>query len=176
MMSQKTWISETVLAFPGSTLLISPGCTPRQSGIPSVAQALYSISLFRDAIQMALEHDKIGAAKTNLGELIILSREMMAEMRLLIFQRRPPALEEVGLVPALKSRLDTVESKAGIQVVFHSEGERRLSAENEDQLYWIAQEALNNVIKHAHANQVKVGLIRQVLDRIGSWPGHERNH
>ena len=127
----------------------------------SVAQALYSISLFTDATQMALEHDKIEVAKTNLGELITLSREAMADMRLLIFQLRPPALEEVGLVPALKSRLDAVESKAGIQVVFHSEGELRLSAEDEDELYWIAQEALNNVIKHAHANQVKVELMRK---------------
>ena len=125
----------------------------------SVAQALYSISLFTDATQMALQNDKIEVVKDHLAELITLSRQAMGDMRLLIFELRPPDLEEAGLLTALKSRLDGVEVKAGIQAVLHSEGELPLSPEEEVELYWIAQEALNNVIKHAHASQVKVQLI-----------------
>jgi signal transduction histidine kinase len=52
-----------------------------------------------------------------------------------------------------------VESKVGIQVAFHAEGQLSLTAAEEDELYWIAQEALNNVIKHAHATEVKVQLM-----------------
>jgi len=127
----------------------------------SVAQALYSISLFTDATQRALNNDKIEVVKTNLSELIALSRQAMGDMRLLIFELRPLELEEMGLVASLQSRLDTVESKAGIQVVFHSERELSLSPEAENELYWITQEALNNVIKHAHASQVQVQLMRE---------------
>jgi signal transduction histidine kinase len=97
----------------------------------------------------------------------------MADMRLLIFELRPPALEEVGLVAALHSRLSAVETRTGMQADIQSEGALHLSAEEEDQLYRITQEALNNVIKHAHANQVKVqlteepGCIRLVIEDDG---------
>jgi signal transduction histidine kinase len=123
-----------------------------------VAQALYSINLFTDATLMAWETNKPEVVEANLGELADLSRQAMADMRLLIFELRPPALEEVGLVAALQSRLNAVETRTGMQAVIDFEGTFHLSAEEEDQLYRITQEALNNVIKHAHANQVKVQL------------------
>ena len=127
----------------------------------SVAQALYSINLFTDATLMAWETNKPQVVKDNLSELVRLSRQAMGDMRLLIFELRPPDLEQAGLVASLQSRLDSVEAKAGIQVGFHSEGELSLSAEEEVELYWIAQEALNNVIKHAHANRLEILLMRE---------------
>jgi signal transduction histidine kinase len=83
----------------------------------------------------------------------------MSDMRLLIFELRPPVLEKSGLVVALQSRLDSVEARSGFQTKFHTNGEFYLSSDQESELYRIAQEALNNVIKHAHANQVRVQLI-----------------
>jgi signal transduction histidine kinase len=80
-------------------------------------------------------------------------------MRLMIFELRPPILERVGLVAALQSRLDAVETRAGFQASFHSEGKIHLSAKQENELYRIVQEALNNVIKHAQASQVKVRVV-----------------
>jgi signal transduction histidine kinase len=139
----------------------------------SVAQALYSINLFTDASLMAWETNKRDVVKEHLGELADLSRQAMADMRLLIFELRPPALEEVGLVAALQSRLNAVETRTGMQADIQSEGALHLSPEEEDQLYRITQEALNNVIKHAHANQVKVeltgesGCIRLVIEDDG---------
>ena len=62
----------------------------------SVAQALYSISLFTDATRMALETNKLEVVKQHLGELVELSREAMSDMRLLIFELRPPVLEKTG--------------------------------------------------------------------------------
>jgi signal transduction histidine kinase len=124
----------------------------------SVAQALYSISLFTDATRRALETDRLEVAKQHLSDLVELSKEAMSDMRLMIFELRPPILEKVGLVSALQSRLDSVEARAGFQAVFQVDGEFQFSAEQEGELYRIAQEALNNVIKHALADLVKVQL------------------
>jgi signal transduction histidine kinase len=52
-----------------------------------------------------------------------------------------------------------VEARAGFKPHFLAEGAFDLSADQETELYWIAQEILNNVIKHAHANVVQVELI-----------------
>ena len=82
----------------------------------------------------------------------------MRDMRLLIFQLHPPVLEAEGLVAALQARLAAVEGRAGLQTEFRVEGERRLPIAIEEELYWIAQEALNNVRKHADAQHVTVHL------------------
>ena len=124
----------------------------------SVAQALFSISLFADASRMALKTKRLEVVTEHLDELAQLSREALADMRLLIFELRPPVLEESGLVAALQTRLDSVKSRAGFKTHLQAEGEVSLGAEQEGELYRIAQEALNNVLKHAHANQVKVTL------------------
>ncbi|RQW77446.1 MAG: PAS domain S-box protein [Methanothrix sp.] len=126
----------------------------------SVAQALYSICLFTDATRMALETNKLETVKENLSELTQLAREAILVMRLMIFELRPPILVKAGLAAALQSRLDSVEARSGVHGIFHSEGEVHLSPEQEGELYRIAQEALNNIIKHAHADQVKVQLSR----------------
>src|SRR5512143_584829 len=83
----------------------------------------------------------------------------MRDMRLLIFQLHPPVLETEGLVAALQARLAAVEDRAGLQTEFRVESERRLPIAIEAELYWIAQEALNNVLKHAAARHVTVHLL-----------------
>jgi PAS domain S-box-containing protein len=139
----------------------------------SVAQALYSISLFVDATRMALKTNRPQVVENHLAELTLLAREAMSDMRLMIFELRPPILEKVGLVAALQSRLDAVESRAGFQASFRSEGNVRLSIDQQEELYRIAQEALNNVLKHAQANNVKLllteeaGCLRLVIEDDG---------
>jgi len=125
----------------------------------SVAQALYSISLFIDATRMALKTNKPQVVENHLEELTQLAKEAMSDMRLMIFELRPPILERIGLVAALQSRLDSVEARAGFQASFYSDGAIHLPPEKESELYRISQEALNNVIKHAQANRVSVQLI-----------------
>jgi signal transduction histidine kinase len=71
----------------------------------------------------------------------------MYDMRLLIFELHPPALEQEGLVAALRVRLAAVEARAGLQAELEIEGERWLPIAIEQELYRIAQEALNNVTK-----------------------------
>ena len=125
----------------------------------SVAQALYSISLFIDATRMALHTDKPEVVDEHLKELTQLSREAMSDMRLMIFELRPPDLEKVGLAGILQNRIESVEARSGFQASFHTEGEIQLSLEQQTELYRIAQEALHNVAKHAQANRVTISLV-----------------
>lgn len=125
----------------------------------SVAQTLYSISLFIDATRLALKTNKPKVVESHLEEMTLLSREAMTDMRLLIFELRPPILEKSGLAVALQSRLESVEAKAGFETSFETAGSYHLSPAQESELYRIAQEALNNVIKHAQANRVAIHLI-----------------
>jgi signal transduction histidine kinase len=82
----------------------------------------------------------------------------MYDMRLLVFELRPFMLETEGLASALRARLAAVEGRSGLKTEVLVENERRLPIKMEEQLYRIAQEALNNVVKHAGATQVQVQL------------------
>jgi signal transduction histidine kinase len=82
----------------------------------------------------------------------------MYDMRLLIFELHPPALEQDGLVTALRIRLAAVEAQSGVHAELEVEGERRLPIEIEQELYRITQEALNNIVKHAQAQHVTIHL------------------
>jgi signal transduction histidine kinase len=124
----------------------------------SVTQSLYSMTLYANAAALALTAGKIDVTADYLQELQETAQEGMRDMRLLIFQLHPPVLETEGLVAALQARLAAVEGRAGLQTAFHVEGERRLPIAIESELYWIAQEALNNVRKHAEAQHVTVYL------------------
>jgi len=92
----------------------------------------------------------------NLKDIHETSQEALAEMRLLIYELRPPILEKEGLVAVLQARLSAVEGRAGLKIKFKSELTERVSIVIEEGLCHIAQEALNNVLKHAHAQNISV--------------------
>ena len=125
----------------------------------SVTQSLYSVTLYANAAALALAAGKQDVTANYLNELQETAKEGMRDMRLLIFELHPPVLETEGLVAALQARLAAVEGRAGLQTEFRVEGERRLPIAVESELYWIAQEALNNVRKHAAARRVSVTLL-----------------
>ena len=120
----------------------------------SVTQSLYSVRLYAEAVRSALTAGKIPAADKNLDQLISIARDGMSDLRLLIFELKPPVLEELGLLGALHKRLEMVETRVGIKSDFFVEGEPELSHDVEIQLYWVVYEALSNVLKHANAKNV----------------------
>lgn len=124
----------------------------------SVTQALYSVTLYADAARMAFAAKKWDALETNLQEVRNMAREAMYDMRLLVFELRPFMLETEGLVSVLRTRLAAVEDRAGLKTEVIVEGERRLPIVIEEELYRIAQEGLNNVVKHAAAKHVRIHL------------------
>jgi signal transduction histidine kinase len=124
----------------------------------SVTQALYGVSLNTAAAGLALASGNSDAVAANLREIRETVQEAVSEMRVLLFELRPPRLEEDGLAGALEARLRSVEARAGLQVELCGERAVRLSSSMEQELYRIAQEALNNVLKHAHATRAQVQL------------------
>jgi signal transduction histidine kinase len=124
----------------------------------SVTQSLYGISLYAEA---AAQHhaagrlDKVGQYLKDIGDT---AQESLADMRLLIFELRPPVLEIEGLAAMLQTRLFSVENRAGIKTSLESNLTERLPLSIEDGLYRIANEALNNALKHARARNVTVSL------------------
>jgi two-component system sensor histidine kinase NreB len=77
-------------------------------------------------------------------------------MRLLVYEMRSPVLEKEGLSKAIQNRLDAVEKRSGIEVKFQTNMTDRLPALMEEGLFYIASEALNNSLKHAMANSLKI--------------------
>jgi signal transduction histidine kinase len=127
----------------------------------SVTQSLYSVTLYAEAAARLVESGNIGSAAGYLREVRDTAQEALREMRLLIFQLRPPALEEVGLAGALQARLQGVEARGGIDpdlLVTGEEYAARMPLSVQADLYAIVQEALNNCLKHAQAAHVWVTL------------------
>jgi GAF domain-containing protein/HAMP domain-containing protein len=131
----------------------------------SVTQALYGVTLYAEAAARLLSSGDVDMAADHLRELQDTAQEALREMRLLIFELRPPVLQRQGLVTALQVRLEAVEERAGLETEFKVEGESRLPLEVEEELYRIAQEALNNALKHAQARRITVTL-RQVQGTV----------
>jgi signal transduction histidine kinase len=127
----------------------------------SVTQSLYSVMLFAEASARSLANQEIAEASDYMKELRDTAQEALREMRLLIFELRPPALEKHGLVAALHTRLNAVEGRGGMKSALHVSDDRRaeqLPPVMQEELYQIVREALNNVIRHAHAQRVEVGI------------------
>jgi PAS domain S-box-containing protein len=124
----------------------------------SVTQSLYSVRLYAEAVRSALAAGKMPAADKNLDQLISIARDGMSDLRLLIFELKPPVLEELGLLGAIEKRLEMVETRAGIQTEVKVEGEPEFREDIEIQLYWVIYEALSNVLKHAKAQHVSLKL------------------
>jgi signal transduction histidine kinase len=124
----------------------------------SVTQTLYSTNLFADAAHLALSANSTREAGENLDAARDLIWQAMLEMRMLLFELRPPLLEEQGLVGALQTRLETVEGRVDLPIEFRLEGEGQLPPNVEAELYFVALEALNNIAKHAQAKGATVHL------------------
>jgi PAS domain S-box-containing protein len=127
----------------------------------SVTQSLYSVTLYSEAAARLMEGDKRDQAIGYLRDVRDTAQEALREMRLLIYELRPPALEDVGLADALQTRLQSVEARGGIRAdlkVDGAEDEGKIPIHVQSEIYHIVQEALNNALKHGHANRVWVHL------------------
>lgn len=124
----------------------------------SVMQALYGVTLYAEAAWRRLSAGDSAVTGEHLREIRSTAQEALREMRLLIFELRPPVLKQEGLAAALRSRLESVEQRVGLQTRFELKMEERLVPETEEALYRVALEALNNVLRHSYANHVSVSL------------------
>ena len=125
----------------------------------AVTQTLFSASLIAEVLPSLWESDPAEGQQL-LGELRQLTRGALAEMRALLLELRPAALVEADLGDLLRQLAESVSGRTGIPVAVSLLGcpVPELSDEVHVALYRIAQEALNNVIKHARASRAEVEL------------------
>lgn len=124
----------------------------------SVSQKLYGLVTLTEAAQAGLEAGNqvdTGTLLTKMGDH---ARQAVKEMRLFLFQMQQVNLDKEGLISTLHHRLSAVEGRADMKARLLADENISLSKEKEVALYYIAQEALNNILKHAHARNVLVTL------------------
>jgi PAS domain S-box-containing protein len=127
----------------------------------SVTQSLYSLTLLAEASRRTAAAGDVQKVVGNIARLGETAQQALKEMRLLVYELRPLALEQAGLAEALQHRLDAVEKRAGVEARFRVNLEEELPVHIENGLYRIAQEALNNSLKHAEATTVSISLQTQ---------------
>lgn len=150
----------------------------------SVSQVLYGIALAAQTARTLLDRDASQVAQP-LAYVLTLAETGIAEMRALIFELLPSALETDGLVAALQQQVAAIRARYGIAVDLALDEEPAVSLGVKEALYRIAQEALHNTVKHAHARMAQVrlstdrtGVALEVwddgvgFDPSGPFPGH----
>lgn len=123
----------------------------------SVTQILFSASLVADVLPRLWERNAEEAWR-RLEDLRQLTRGALAEMRTLLLELRPATLTEVELSDLIQQLCEAFTGKARIPATFTSDVESSLPPDIQITFYRLAQETLNNVLKHADAHYVKVYL------------------
>jgi PAS domain S-box-containing protein len=154
----------------------------------SVSQALFGITLGARTARTMLDRDPARAAEP-LEYAMSLAEAALAEMRALIFELRPESLANEGLIVALEKLAAAARARHHVEVHTALTDEPNITLEAKEALYRIAQEALQNVVRHARATEVSLSvapsentendeLVMDIRDNgIGfdpseSFPGH----
>ncbi len=130
----------------------------------SVTQLIYSQLLFAGAGKRVLNQEDIQLTSQYLNRIENQAQQALKEMRLLIFELQPTDHLEQGLKIALANRLEAVEKRSGIETQLKIDNNINLDERVELELYRIAQEALNNTIKHSKSKSVIVSLRQEGED------------
>ena len=147
-------------------------------------QSMFAVGLrlfsLRESMHDAAQIEQVDRLQQNV-------QQSTDRLRHLLFELRPTALDEGGLPAALRQYLDAMKEETGIGVELQTALERNPASETQVIAYRIAQEALANVRKHAHARRVECavsavddGVLTRIVDdgvgfdngRNGSVPGH----
>lgn len=124
----------------------------------SVMQVLYGLVTLAEAGEARLAAGSFDAIQPTFERIAATARQALNEMRMFVHRLRPPELEQRGLAAALSQRVAAVEGWSGVRIRLLVDETLRLSPEVEAGLYQIAQEALNNALRHAHARTIAVQL------------------
>ena len=136
-----------------------------------LGSALASLNWRAGALRSALTHD-LAAADALVAEQQVIIRSTIADIRRLVYNLRLPSLDELGLVGALRERVAhaTMSTDNGQVAKLHVTVEAvedlpPLPAAIEVAAYRIVQEALTNVVRHAHAStcQVRLSVVEGTL-------------
>jgi signal transduction histidine kinase len=123
----------------------------------AVSQKLFSLVLTAEAAETLAGRDP-AAAGEQVAKLKALAQEAHEELRALIFELRPPDLERDGLCGALRKHVEVLRNRGPARITLELEDELRRDPERDAEILRIAQEALQNALRHAEASNVNVRL------------------
>jgi len=121
------------------------------------AQSLANLVLRTEIAERLLETHDLQVIREELIDLKTQIRLGLEEIRKIIFNLRPMALDDLGLVPTLRKFAQDFEEKTRIRTIFESAGkDKRLPSAMEAALFRLVQEAFNNALKHAQSTFVSL--------------------
>jgi signal transduction histidine kinase len=122
----------------------------------AVSQKLFSLVLNAEAAATLLDRDP-EQARAQLARLQELAQQALDELRSLIFELRPPDLEHDGLCGALRKHVDVLRRlQPATRIELDGDLELARDPHRDRELFRIAQEALQNALRHADAKRIKV--------------------
>jgi two-component system CheB/CheR fusion protein len=156
-------LSDRAEAQDRTTILLRKVVTAQENERARIARDLHDqFGQQLTALRLALERHRSRCAtpdaQGDMDRALTAASELDTAVDFLAWELRPAALDDLGLAAALPRYTDEWSAHYGIAVRFEAAGYRggMLSAEAEIAFYRIAQEALNNVLKHAHAARVDI--------------------
>lgn len=122
------------------------------------AQSMANVILRIEICERLLEKNPAQVPK-ELRELKKVLKNSLQDVRKIIFDLRPMALDDLGIIPTLKRYFNEYEERTGLKVELIAFGqEKRISSAMEVAIFRVIQEAVNNAYKHAQASKVVVRL------------------
>ena len=127
-----------------------------------MGQSLAALLLGLKSLRVSVKDEPTQEAIHHLQDI---TNRIADEMHTLIRELRPTALDDLGLHTALANYLDEWSKRSTVAIDFHSNGllDERLGTQLESTIYRIVQEAVNNTIKHAKAENISI-----ILEKRGS--------
>ncbi len=120
-------------------------------------KSMTNVVLRSEIVEKMLKNERILEAQMELHELKEMVRLSLADVRRIIFDLRPMALDDLGLVPTLQKYIQTYEDRTKISVDLVVFGvEQPLKSSVKAAMFRLVQECLNNVEKHSGASMVQV--------------------
>ncbi|MEW9502273.1 sensor histidine kinase [Jeotgalibacillus marinus] len=131
------------------------------------AQMMANVLIRSDLIERVYKDKGAEQACIEIGNLKKMVRSTLSEVRRIIYDLRPMALDDLGLIPTLRKYLNSFEEYSnGTKLSFVQIGEEfRLNPKYEVSLFRLIQESVQNALKHAHAKEITVK-IESRRDRI----------
>jgi PAS domain S-box-containing protein len=128
----------------------------------SVSQALFSATTIAQAVPLTWEKNPEKAME-QLRQVVQINRAAMGEMRILLLELRPQAIIKTPLNNLLQHLIDAAKGRAVIEATLDIEGtEYEVPPDVHVALYRLAQESVNNVLKHSHAAAFTIALEYEV--------------
>lgn len=126
----------------------------------AIVQDVFSLAVHSRTIQMSAETggpQDVERIRAGAAELLELSRSALTALRALIFELRPPALQDHSLIQAVRAYAASMTGRSGVPItVVDERDDTALPEVASDHIYRVVQESLHNVVRHASASKVTV--------------------